>query len=255
MIIDTAYKTNSITNFRIQINVKKEELSDSDDEFPVHKSSVLNATVKTQEDSSDDSSSEESTSEDESEDEHTKQSIILKNIKKESASLCSECSSSDGEISESSDEPAQNKFKSIPIKEEPVSDIDEGKFKKPSSDYRRNLNASQSNATSEKNQKRRRTSSVSDQLDSLINEVMGSKEKDKRNSLPAKQTKSNDQSMDFGNLSAFPSPALSSTLKPTSSKLKRKIELISPSKIKHEWDSEDETIKKVKQSGKTGKPK
>lgn len=199
----------------------------------------MNATVKTQgdESSSDESSSDDSTSEDESEDEHTKQSITLKNIKKESSS--SESSSTDSESSdssESSDEPAQNKFKSIAIKEEPVSDIEEGMFKKPSTNVRRNLNV---NDTSEKNQKRRRTTSVSEQLDSLINEVMVSKEKDKRKSLPAKKTKLNDKSMDFGNLSAFRSPALSSTLKPTSSKLKRqKIELISPSKIKHESDSE-----------------
>lgn len=218
----------------------------------------MKATVKAQEDSSDESSSDESTSEDESEDEHTKQSITLKNIKKESASSSSDSSSSDSESSdssESSDEPAQNKFKPIPIKEEPVSDVEGGKFKKPSTDYRRMLNASQNNGTSEKNNKRRRTTSVSDQLDSLMNEVMGSKDKDKRKSLPAKKTISNDQSMDFGNLSAFPSPALSSTLKPTSSKLKRKMDLISPSKIKHESESEDEVIKKVKQNGKTGKSK
>lgn len=239
------------TNFRLfsQINVKKEELSDSENEVPVINKST---TAKTQGNSSDESSSEESTSEDDSEDEHTKQSITLKNIKKESSSSeSSSCDSGSSDSSQSSDdEPAQNKFKSIPIKEEPVSDIEEGKFKKPSTDYRRNLNASQTGGTSEKSQKRRRTTSVSDQLDLLINEVMGSKEKAKRKSLPAKKTKSKDQSMDIGNLSAFPSPALSSTLKPTSSKLKRKMELISPSKIKHESDSEDEMIKKVKKTGK-----
>lgn len=217
----------------------------------------MNATAKPQEDSSDESSSEESTSEDDSEDEHTKQSITLKNIKKESASS-SDSSSTDSESSdssESSNEPVKNKFKPITIKEEPMSDIEEGKFKKPSTDYRRNLNVSQNNGTSEKNKTRRRTTSVSDQLDSLMSEMMGTKEKDKRKSLPSKKIKLNDQSMDFGNLSAFPSPALSSTLKPTSSKLKRKMDLISPSKIKHELDSEDEIIKKIKQNGKTGKLK
>lgn len=185
----------------------------------------------------------------------------MKHIKEESSSSSSssKSSSTDSESSdssESSDEPAQIKFKPIPIKEEPVSDIEEGKFKKPSTDSRRISNVNQTNGSSERNQKRRRTTSVYDQLDSLLNEVMGTKEKEKRKSSPAKKTKLSDQSMDFGNLSATSSPTLSSTLKPTSSKWKRKMELISPSKIKYELDSEDEIIKKVKpivrnQSGKS----
>lgn len=239
-----------------------DESSSSEEEASVKKPTVLNTIGKTP-DSSDESSSEDSSSEDNSEDEHTKQSITLKNIKKEPSSSSesssgdvSDTDSSDSESSnssESSNKSAQNKFKKIPtIKEEPVSDVEERKFKKPSTDFRRNLNASQ---TSDKSQKRRRTTSVTEQLDSLINQVMGSKGKDKRKSVPAKRSILNNESMDIGNLSTFQSPALSSTLKPTSSKLKRpKVELISPSKIKHESDSEADNGK-TRRNAKTGKSK
>lgn len=213
--------------------------SDSDDDVPDKKPTK----------SSSKESSEESSSDSESEDD-TKQSVLLANIKKEKKSSSEKSSSSsdsdsdsDSSDSSSSDEasPIKNKFKPIPVKTEPMSDAEHAttSFKKPATNVRRSLNLTTP-------QNRKRTSSVSEQLDSLLNSVMKN-DNDKRKSL---NKPSIDDSMDIDDLSTttFQSPALSSTLKPNS-KLKH---LKSPSKIKIEPDSEDEVAKKKrKQNGKS----
>lgn len=215
------------------------------------------------ESSSEESSSEESSSDDGTEEEKdTKQSILLKNIKKEetSSSESSDSSDSDSESSDSSDEPPpprkKNNFKPIPVKAEPISDIEaDTPFKKPPANYRRSLTFNQKTATPDKHLKRQRTSSISEQLDSLLDEVRSTKlGNDKRKSLPAKKTKSMDDSMDIGDLStlAFQSPALSSTMKPGSKLKRHTLDLKSPSKIKKEPESDDELAKK-KKNGKSDK--
>lgn len=258
--------------YNFQAKVKQEKFSDSEEKTEPSTTSK-NKTEQPVGSSSEESSS--SSSESSSDEEDKKPINLPKNIKQEKASS-SESSDSDSDSSESSDStdssdddtsPPQkgikkekstiklNNFKPILIKSEPMSDAENSTpFKKPPTNYRRSLNVIKTVQTPENGQKRRRTTSISEQLDSLVNEVLGTsgteKKNDKRLSLPAKKFKSNNDSMDISNVSAssFQSPTLSSTLKPNS-----KTKFKSSSKIKQEPESGDEVGKKKrkKQNGKS----
>lgn len=117
-----------------------------------------------------------------------------------------------------------------PIKIEPQSDVErESNFKKPSTKARDSVNAIRMSGES---RKRKRESSMSEQLDSLVDNLMNTTKSEKQ-----KRFMSCGSNEDLGDLSLFQTPNLSSTLK-----------------IKQEPQSEDEMVKRKngrKSSGET----
>lgn len=236
------------------MKIKQEKISDTEN--------------KTGSDDSSDSSSDE-------EEEKTRRPISIKTIKKEkkSSSSNSKSSSTSGSDSESSDDEApktpilphkikkekdaetsrpstSSTFIPRPIKVEPESDVEgKSKFKKPSENYRRSLDVSQ---VASKTQKRKRNSSINEHLDSIVDDLLNTSTNFADKSKKSKHNKSIDQSLD-DILTPFQSPAMSSTLKPTSKVNRPKTKLAtnetplpSPSKIKQEPQSEDEAGKRKK---------
>lgn len=145
-----------------------------------------------------------------------------------------------------------------PIKVEPESDIEgKSKFKKPTT-VSKTMNNSQKSEMSVKPLKRKRESSISEHLDSLVDDILNTSNTD-RKSKKSKPNESIDEASVDLSTTTFQSPSLSSTLKP-SSKSKQKSKsffnklndpsLPSPSIIKQEPQSEDEfgKLKKNKQS-------
>lgn len=210
---------------------------------------------KPSESESDSSSSDEESSDD---DTFKHKPIPLEKIKKEkqseSSTSSSESSDSDSDDSPPSkqlppvknikrernvDEPSTSTFLTPlrrNIKAEPVSDVeDRNSFKKPQTNDRLSLNRTS----------RKRTSSMSDQLESLVGEVLNRSDTRNGHESGAKSKKSKpdaeNSNQSFADLSTtrFQSPALSSTIKPNS---KEK----TPLKIKKEPQSEDESSKKKK---------
>lgn len=162
-------------------------------------------------DSKDDSS--------ESDDDSAQKSLDVSNIKKEPES-----------------KPAQRTtYIPRPIKAEPESDIEgKSKFKKPA-------------LTATPVRKRKRESSISEHLDSIVGDLLNTSDAPKNE----KSTKQNDSiALHLSDTSGFHSPALSSTLNPNS-KANRKNkwdQMPSPSKIKQEPQSEDESSKRRKRN-------
>lgn len=173
---------------------------------------------------------------------------LLKNIKKEKKS-----SESSSESDDSTSMPAliSRKVKSEPVEEN-------SPFKKP---LNNSLNVAKRDRSAEKTRKRKRTSSMSDQIDSLVNDVLNRSGTSNGSQAKSKKSNAYRSELSFGDLSTagFQSPALSSTLKPNSSKTKSKTknladkmnaEIDSPqilTKLKQEPQSEDESTRKKEQ--------
>lgn len=164
--------------------------------------------------------------------------------------------------------------KAIKIKTEPASDVEGKTFKKPfATNSRLSLNSSQTSIASQKaTTKRKRNTSISDQLDSILSETVHQNNanpsaKKKAKLTPTKDKRKSIRLMDsltdqtLGNLStAFQSPSMSSTLKPNArigkgktldsslanNKKVTKSTEKSPVKVKKEIPSEDESSKKSK---------
>ncbi|XP_055297668.1 DNA-directed RNA polymerase I subunit RPA43 [Sitodiplosis mosellana] len=257
---------NLVNELFANVKIKQEKLSDTENKTGSRKSNNANE--------SDDSS--DSSSDEEEEKMHRPIPIPIANIKKEkksSSSSNSNSNSSSSSDSESSDDEGpktpipphkikkekdgeksttsnSTTFIPRPIKVEPESDVEgKSKFKKPSENYRRSLDASQ---VASKSQKRKRNSSISEHLDSLVGDLLHSTTNSAKKNKKSKHNESVDQTLgDI--LTPFQSPAMSSTLKPNSKENRAKNKLAtnetplpSPSKIKQEPQSEDEAGKRKK---------
>lgn len=227
------------------MKIKQEKISDTENKTGSDDSSSdeeeerpRRPTIKREEKSSSSNSSQSSGSDSESSDDDApKTPIPPHKIKKEKSA-------------EKSTPSTSSTFIPRPIKVEPESDAEgKSKFKKPSENYRRSVDASQAVS---KAQKRKRNSSISEHLDSIVNDLLNTSSNPADKSKKSKQNKSIDQSLD-DILTPFQSPAMSSTLKPASKANRSKAKLStnetplpSPSKIKQEPPSEDEAGKRKK---------
>lgn len=226
------------------MEIKEEKLSDEED-------NVMSKATSSKGHKNDDTDDwTESSSEDEDEDEESRLPVLNRKIKKEKKSSSSSKSeeSSDEETPKTSIQPLkikkekgseapklQTTFIPRPIKAEPESDVEnKSKFKKPSASQIPTLT-----------RKRKRESSISEHLDSLVDDLLntsGTTSTGKK-SKKSKHNESIDQT--------FGSPAMSSTLMPNS---KGKLSInknlfetpLPPSKIKQEPQSEDESVKRKK---------
>lgn len=219
--------------FDFQVQIKQEKLSDSEEESR----SKITAKPPNMESDSD---SDESTEGESTRVKQEKNSRSIAKVKQEKVSP--ECSSSSDSSDDESETELQKSVHRIktekidaqstkpatfiprPIKVEPQSDVEgKTKFKKPSTNYNDGLNVTR---MSGKTQKRKRESSISEQLDSIVDNLLDTTTSGKR-----KKSKSNASNIDenLGDLSVFQTPVLSSTLK-----------------IKQEPQSEDESAKRKK---------
>lgn len=233
----------------MQIKIKQEQFSDSEEEAKHKKSSIVK---KRKDDSSSDS---ESSGDNTDESEHQ-----LRKVKKEKITSESGSSSSDGD-SDSSDSDTNNgdllvdRFKrekdeddssavsshpivSRPIKSEPISDVEEGRTQKKSS-----VNAAKNKVLG------KRILSISEHLDSFLADAIN-QTPEKHSENGSEKNKRKSTMLDETNLTdltaAFQSPAMSSTMLPNA-----KVPRPTPAKVKKEIQSEDERPKKKRNKNST----